>query len=201
MQLGVAMTISPKPRPASLATPPDAPTDDALLARIVAREHAAFALLVQRHTRRYYAVAYRCVFQRAEAEDIVQLAFLKLWENPAGWRKERGSAFTTWFYRVVINLCRDHLRRKRPLPLPEGFDAEDGHDNAEAMLTAEQQSRAVEMALRALPERQRTALVLCFYEGLSHQEAATVMGVRIKALQSLLMRGKTTLKEKLHDYA
>lgn len=201
MNYGVAMTTSPKPRPVSLVAPLDAPTDEALLTRIAAREHAAFALLVQRHTRRYYAVAYRCVFQRAEAEDIVQLAFLKLWENPEGWRTERGSAFTTWFYRVVINLCRDHLRRKRPLPLPEGFETEDGRDNAETILTAEQQSLAVDAALRALPERQRTALVLCFYEGLSHQEAATVMGVRIKALQSLLMRGKTTLREKLHDYA
>ncbi len=197
----VAMITSPKTRRVSLATPLDTPADEALLARIAAREHPAFALLVQRHTQRYYALAYRCVLQRAEAEDIVQQAFLKLWENPHLWRKERGGAFTTWFYRVVINLCRDHLRRKRPLPLPEDFDAPDTRDNAEAMLVVERQSLAVEIALRTLPERQRTALVLCFYEGLSHQEAATVMGVRVKALQSLLMRGKTTLREKLHDYA
>lgn len=177
-----------------------APDDAALLERIAAADHMAFALLVRRHTPRYYALAYRSVFRREEAEDIVQEAFLKLWRNPRLWRKEGGAKFTTWFYRLVLNLCHDHNKRKRPSPLPEAFDAADDGENAEEALANTRRGAAVERALQRLPERQRVALNLCFHEGMSNQEAANVMGIRLKALQSLLMRAKTELKEQLKDY-
>jgi len=183
-----------------VATQPDAPSDEALLERIVDGERPAFALLVERHTKRFYALAYRSIFQQAEAEDIVQEAFLKLWQNPGLWQKERGARFTTWFYRLVLNLCHDWNKRKRPSPWREGFDVADDADGADDALAQRRKSAAVENALRRLPPRQRTALNLCFYEGLSNREAAEIMKVRVKALESLLMRAKTQLKDELKDY-
>src|SRR4029450_1166697 len=100
--------------------------DHELLERIQAGSHDAFAVLVQRYTERFYRLAYRYVQNREEAEDIVQAAFLKLWEDPGKWQPERSSKFTTWFYRVVVNLCLDWQKKKRPLALdgevsePEG---------------------------------------------------------------------------------
>lgn len=188
------------PGGAFTATEPDVPSDEALLARIAEGERMAFARLVERHTKRFYAVAYRNVFHRAEAEDIVQEAFLKLWGNPEIWQPGRGAKFTTWFYRLVLNLCHDHNKRKRPLPLPETFDAPDTVVGAEEGMATQQRQKAVEGALRDLPERQRHALILCFYEGLSNREAAEIMGVRVKALESLLMRAKAQLRDTLREY-
>lgn len=198
---GMAVTQAQLPGGASAAVMPDAPSDDALLERIARGERMAFALLVERHTRRFYALAYRSVFQRAEAEDIVQEAFLKLWSNPGLWKKGKGARFTTWFYRLVVNLCRDHNKRRRPLPMPEEFDMADTSPDAEEMLLEHRLQAAIEQALRRLPPRQRDALNLCFYEGLSNREAAEILGVRVKALESLIMRAKAQLKEELKAYS
>ena len=171
--------------------------DVALLAAITAGDHAAFVQLVRRHTNRFYRLAYRFLSNRAEAEDVVQDAFLNLWEQPGRWQPEMGYAFTTWFYRVVVNLCLDRQKKKRPLQLIDDLPILDDRASQEETLLVSEQGRRVEAKINALPERQRTALMLCFYEGLSNQEAAEVMGVRLKALQSLLMRAKTTLKQEL----
>lgn len=182
------------------ATQPEIPPDEMLLERIASGERPAFALLVERHTQRYYRLAYRCVFQQAEAEDIVQEAFLKLWQQPGLWRKERGARFTTWFYRLVVNLCHDHNKRKRPVPLPEDWDGADSAPGADEMMDQARRQRAVEAALRRLPPRQQAAMALCFFEGVSNREAADILGIRIKALESLLMRAKGQLKQELKDY-
>ena len=175
--------------------------DDALLlTRIVSGEHAAFAQLVRRHSERFYRVAYRFTSNRTEAEDVVQEAFLKLWEKPQMWQAGKQTRFTTWFYRVVVNLCLDRQKKKKPLPLAENMEIEDTRDTQEVHLMHAQKQQVLEKHIAALPERQRAALNLCFYEGLSNQEAAEVMGLRLKALQSLLMRAKLTLKDRLTDW-
>lgn len=197
---GVAVKEAQIPGGAFAAVTPENPSDDALLARIAQGERIAFALLVERHTQRFYRLAYRSVFQQAEAEDIVQEAFLKLWSNPGLWKKGRGASFTTWFYRMVINLCHDHNKRKRPLPMPEEFDAADVSPDAETVLLERRRQAAIEAALRRLPERQRDALNLCFYQELSNRDAAEILGVRVKALESLLMRAKAQLREELKAY-
>ena len=162
--------------------------------------HQAFAALVERHTDRFYRLAYRYLQHKESAEDVVQEAFLKLWENPSLWQPERNSKFTTWFYRVVVNLCLDLRKRKRPESLADETSVIDERQPADQTMMRAQEQAALEKAIRALPERQRTALNLCFDEGLSNQEAADVMGLKLKALQSLIMRAKTTLKERLKDY-
>jgi RNA polymerase sigma-70 factor (ECF subfamily) len=174
--------------------------DHELLALIQEGSHHAFAELVQRHTERFYRLAYRYVQNKETAEDIVQDAFLRLWENPANWQPERNSKFTTWFYRIVVNLCLDWQKKKRPVALDEAMPLVDDRETADEAMIRIQEQRLLEKEIAVLPERQRTALNLCFDEGLSNQEAAEVMGVNLKALQSLIMRAKTTLKERMKGY-
>jgi RNA polymerase sigma-70 factor (ECF subfamily) len=179
----------------------DVTGDETLLARIRRGEHAAFAELVHRHTRRFYHVAYRFTQQREEAEDIVQDAFMKLWERPEMWQSERQVQFTTWFHRVIVNRCLDLAKKKTPLPLDPELEIVDSGAGQEETLSQHQRQRALEQAIRDLPDRQRTALNLCFDEELSNQEAARIMGLHLKALQSLLMRAKATLRERMKPYA
>ena len=174
--------------------------DQQLLGFIQDGSHPAFAELVRRHTERFYRLAYRYVQSKEAAEDIVQDAFLKLWEDPAKWQPGRNSKFTTWFYRVVVNLCLDVQKKKRPVELGEQMPLVDERETADQAIIRAQEERILEREIAALPERQRTALNLCFDEGLTNQQAAEVMGVNLKALQSLIMRAKTTLKERMKTY-
>lgn len=175
----------------------DAASDAELLERIAERDHGAFASLVRRHTARFFRVAYRFMGNRSETEDMVQDAFLKLWERPHLWQTGRNAAFTTWFYRIVVNQCLDFAKKRRPLQLLDDSWIEDDRQTHEKDMLDREKQMMLEREIAALPERQRTALNLCFYEGLSNKDAADIMGVRLKALQALLMRAKTTLKEHL----
>jgi RNA polymerase sigma-70 factor, ECF subfamily len=174
--------------------------DDELLALVQDGSGQAFAVLVERHAQRFYRLAFRYLQNREAAEDVVQDSFLKLWENPSLWQPDRNSKFTTWFYRIVVNLCLDQLKRKKPEALDDDSLVTDDHEPVDKMIMREQEQKMVEKEIAALPERQRTALNLCFDEGLTNQEAADVMGVNLKALQSLIMRAKTTLKERMKAY-
>jgi RNA polymerase sigma-70 factor, ECF subfamily len=174
--------------------------DHELLALIQDGSHDAFAVLVRRHTERFYRLAYRYVQTKETAEDIVQDAFLKLWEDPRKWQPERKSKFTTWFYRIVVNLCLDWQKKKRPVALDEKLPLPDEREMPDAAMIRAQEEKMLEKEISALPERQRMALNLCFDEGLSNQEAADVMGLHLKALQSLIMRAKATLKERMKAY-
>jgi RNA polymerase sigma-70 factor (ECF subfamily) len=174
--------------------------DDQLLALIQDGDGQAFAVLVERHTERFYRLAFRYLQNKEAAEDVVQDAFVKLWESPALWQPERNSKFTTWFYRIVVNLCLDALKKKKPEPLDDDSLVADDSRPVDEMMMREQQQKMIEKEIAALPMRQRTALNLCFDQGLTNQEAAEVMGINLKALQSLIMRAKTTLKERMRAY-
>ena len=174
--------------------------DQELLPFIQDGSHPAFAELVRRHTDRFYRLAYRYLQRKEAAEDIVQDAFLKLWEDPGKWQPGRNTRFTTWFYRIVVNLCLDWQKKKRPAPLDEELALVDEKEMLEVAAIQNEEQRLLEKEIAALPDRQRTALNLCFEEGLSNQEAAEVMGLNLKALQSLIMRAKATLKERMKPY-
>lgn len=172
-------------------------TDEQLAEQVREGDRSAFAQLVERHTDRFYRTAYRMLKNKGDAEDMTQTAFLKFWQQPQKWDPDKNVKFTTWFYRVVINLCLDHLKKQKPDSLPEDKFAADPEAIPEEALLKAKKQQVLEQFLKELPERQRTALNLCFYEGLSNQEAAEVMGIKLKALQSLLMRGKESLREKV----
>jgi RNA polymerase sigma-70 factor (ECF subfamily) len=175
-------------------------SDESLMRLIRQGSHQAFAILVRRHTDRFYATSFRITGNAAEAEDLVQDAFLKLWQRPDMWKDDKGAKFTTWFHRILVNQNIDRLRKTQRVAadnsvLPFVADSRVGPE-AETAMNEEQAT--IERAISALPERQKTALNLCFYEGLTNAEAAEAMGVKVKALESLLMRAKAGLKEYLN---
>lgn len=173
-------------------------TDEDLMTHIRNGQHPAFAVLVKRHTDRFYGLAWRLLHNDAEADDVVQDAFLKLWAQPTLFRRETNVKFTTWFYRVVSNMALDKLRTRRrwagDAPLEVMRDPAKGSDQA---YEEKQMQQLVAQALDTLPERQKLALSLCFYEGLSVTEAGQIIGVGDKAVESLLMRAKAGLRDEL----
>lgn len=184
---------------AAAATPAMAEESDAaLMRRVASGDHAAFSTLVSRHSGRFYAYAWRMTGHRGMAEDGVQDAFLKVWKNPHGFDPDKNIRFTTWFYRVLGNAIIDARRRSREQsdePALERAISSAALPDEEFEQGRRQQ--AVQAAINALPDRQREALTLCFYEGLSNADAADILDVKVKALESLLMRAKKTLKDQL----
>ncbi len=173
-------------------------TDESLMERIQHGDHQAFTVLVRRHSSRFYAAAYRMCAHVEEAEDIVQEAFVKLWNRPERWEASKGVKFTTWFYKVVMNTALDILRKRKDQVGSNALDfLPDPAEGADERLESMEQEDLIEAAIQSLPERQRTALNLCFYEGLSNAEAAEIMDVGVKALESLLSRAKAGLRDQL----
>jgi RNA polymerase sigma-70 factor, ECF subfamily len=172
-------------------------SDEMLMSRIKRGDHAAFSVLVRRHTKMFFAAAYRMCGEAQASEDVVQEAFLKLWQRPDAWDPAKGTKFTTWFYRVVTNLAIDRQRReKKRYVNPDVMNViPDRGPHADQQMQASEEEEILERAIDALPERQKAALNLCVYEGLSNKEAADVLGIGVKALESLLMRAKAGLKE------
>lgn len=174
--------------------------DGSLIREIQKGNHDAFTVLLNRHSKRFYSIVFRLVFERSHAEDIVQEAFLKLWDKPHLWKPAKQAKFTTWFYRIVINLCLDFIKKKKPLLLLEDMTIADNNPGQDALLDSRQKQVLLDALIKELPERQQLALNLCFYEGLSNKEAAEIIGVKLKALQSLVMRAKMTLKKRIKPF-
>lgn len=170
--------------------------DSRLMLRIAARDERAFAALVSVHHGRVYALCRRMIGDDAEAEDTAQEVFLKLWTQPTSWSPE-GARFSTWLYRVTANASIDRLRKRVPEPVETVPDLADDRPGPVASLHRSQVSVRVEAALARLPDRQRLALVLTYYQGLSNKEAATALEVNVDALESLLARARRSLKDDL----
>ena len=176
-------------------------TEDArLMARVATGDAAAFARLAERHVGRAHAVAVRMLSSREDAEDVVQDALGRVWRHAARFDAGR-SAFGTWFYRIVANGCLDRLRRKdflnkrtASVDIDDAPEIADERVTAEAGLLAAGRTRAVKAAVAALPERQRLAIVLCYFEEIPQAEAARVMGMNLKAVEALLFRARRSLK-------
>lgn len=172
--------------------------DEELVRRISEGDHGAFAQLVERHSKLFFSAAFRMTNNTEEAEDIVQDAYVKLWQKPERFDPSKGVKFTTWFYRVVTNLAIDQTRKRKPQVKSEVLDyMADDTPLADEQLSESDEQAVLEDAIQRLPERQRAALNLCFYEGLSNKEAAEVLEIGVKALESLLMRAKKALKDDL----
>lgn len=169
-------------------------SDTALMSQVAQGDQTAYATLVTRHANRFLRLAERLLSDRAEAEDVMQDAFTRLWQKAD--RFDANTArFTTWFYRVVSNACTDRLRRKKRLvALPEGWDTADPAPNADDVMAQDQRASQLNQVLRTLPDRQRLALTLSYYEELSNQEAAGIMDISVKALESLLVRARRHLR-------
>lgn len=162
-------------------------------------DQQAYRQLMNRHLRGVHAFAYRMLGSRAEAEEVSQECFLRLWKH-AGRYVARAKP-STWLYRIAHNLAVDRLRRRREGSAPEGLEEAATSERQSALVHDRQVARAVELALQNLPERQRAAIGLVHYQGLSNAEAAEVLGVGVRALESLLARARRQLKEQLAELA
>jgi RNA polymerase sigma-70 factor, ECF subfamily len=171
--------------------------DAELVRRVGAGDSRAAEALVRRHLPRMTALARRMLSDPAEAEDVAQEVFLRVWRNAASW-KEGQAKFETWMHRVAINLCYDRLRRKRETLDPDaGVDVADLSPGAVDGIAARERAVEVHRALDGLPERQRAAIVLCHFQELSNIEAAAALEVSVEALESLLSRGRRALRSQL----
>lgn len=171
--------------------------DESLMDLVLEQHHQAFAVLVGRRHKMFYAAAFRMMHTKEEAEDITQEAFLKIWQNPNIWKKGKGAKFTTWFYKIVINMCLDKLKKAKTIHVEVDEAFSTNAPSQEHVLQTIREKKILEKEISSLPLKQKTALNLCVYEEMSNKEAAQIMGIKVKALESLLMRAKAGLRDRL----
>jgi RNA polymerase sigma-70 factor (ECF subfamily) len=177
---------------------PELGEDELLLARLAEGDPSAFRLVVDRHLSMALGVARRVLRDEAEAEDVAQEAMLRLWRNATSLELGPGG-FRPWLRRVVTNLCIDRVRAGKHLTVVEELPEQSVPAGQFESLSNSESGRRVEDALKALPERQRLALTLFHYEGASQSEIAAALGVSDEAVESLLARGRRTLKTTLKN--
>ena len=168
---------------------------DELMHRITAGDEAAAKQMVRQHLPLVMSLAVRMLGNQQEAEEVAQDAFLKLWKQAAQWEPGRALA-STWLRRVAANACIDRLRARRSRAL---LDGEEQSVGARQQLDLEEKDlqSAMMAALEKLPERQKLALTLCYFEGLGQREAAGFMEVSEHAFESLLARARRGVKAEL----
>jgi RNA polymerase sigma factor (sigma-70 family) len=169
--------------------------DAALMTRVAAGDAGAFRLLVERHSAMIHTLAWR-MLGPADAEDVVQESFTRLWVNAKGWAPS-GGGLGGWLRRVATNLCLDRLRKPRMVGDDLLADHADATPLADERLDEARRHAAVAEAVRALPDRQCAAIVLTYYEGVPNAEAAAILGLGVKAVESLLVRARRGLTRNL----
>ncbi len=170
----------------------------ALLAAAGHGDSAAFGVLVATHLAAAVGTARRMLGDAAEAEDVAQEAMLRLWRNAATLELGPGGV-RPWLRRVVSNLSIDRIRSSRRVSVVAEVPEQPVAADQATGLEAADLSRRVQAALAALPERQRQALLLFHFEGMSQIEVGQSLGVSDEAVESLLARARRTLKSALKD--
>jgi RNA polymerase sigma-70 factor, ECF subfamily len=196
-RVGAVSQQSPvQPNPVS-ATPQPGPDDLELMQRIGRGDRSAYRQLVEAYLARVTRFAERILGSRSEAEDVAQETFLRLWTQAARWTPRAQPK--TYIYHVARNLCIDQLRKRRDTS--DSVDQQSAADRPSGLLYEKQTALEVGRALLTLPERQRAAITLVHYEGLTSAEACAVLEIGVEALESLLARGRRALREQLRALA
>jgi len=181
--------------------------DQILVERVQRGDKKAFELLVSKYQRKLMRLVSRLVYDQAEAEDVVQEAFIKAYRALPNFRGE--SAFYTWLYRIGINTAKNHLvtqGRKAPTSTDADVDEAEGFADAdglkdintpESLLLSKQIAQTVNAAMHALPEELRNAITLREIEGLSYDEIAEVMLCPIGTVRSRIFRAREAIADKL----
>lgn len=165
-------------------------------------DHAAFGRLVSRHLPSVHRYLTRLTATSADADDLAQETFLRLWSHAASYRPG-AVRLTTWLHRIAHNLAVDEFRKRRgddetrPGPEPEEQAIVDPLADPETQLAGQRLQRQLDAALEALPENQRAALLLCQVQGFSNAQAADILGVSVASLESLLARARRALRQRL----
>jgi RNA polymerase sigma-70 factor (ECF subfamily) len=192
-----------------MSTSPD--PDAALMLRVKQGDRDAFENLVEKYKQPVMNLVYRTLPDATEAEDLAQHVFLQVFKSAH--RYEVSAKFTTWLFTIARNLCLNEIRRRSRHPadsLDETFA--DGDDQPirqpedvktfsppETLLQGELEEK-IDQALAALPEKQRTAILMCRGDEFSYEDIAKVLECSVSATKSLIHRGRETLKQKLKPY-
>ncbi len=176
-------------------------TDEELVARSMGGDHDSFNQLILRWERPIYALAYRTIGREEDARDVCQETFLRAYRALPKFRRE--AKFSSWIYRIALNLCRDWARRERRTPvvqLPEDMDliemaaAVGPSESIEDLVARKDLTARVELAMARLPDEQRTAIVLKEYHGLTFQEIADLQGCPLSTVKTRLYQGLSVLR-------
>ncbi len=179
-------------------------TDEELVARSMAGDAESFNQLVLRWERPIYALAYRVIGRDEDARDVAQETFLRAFRALPGFKGQ--AKFSSWLYRIALNLCRDWIRRKKRTPIvdmPEDVDciemaADHGPvESIEDLVARNEMSRIVAEGMKLLPDEQRTAIVLKEYHGLTFQEIADLQGCPLSTVKTRLYQGLSVLRKHL----
>ncbi|TNE42540.1 MAG: RNA polymerase sigma factor [Alphaproteobacteria bacterium] len=170
--------------------------DETLIRAVAEGDAAAATLLVDRYLKEMTALAYRMLGNAFEAEEVAQDVFMKVWLQAPNWRYGEAK-LRTWMHRVAMNACLDRLRKKREVTGQEIPDRPDSRPNAIDQMVERERSQRVRTAIADLPDRQRAALTLCHYHGLSNKEAADSLSISVEAIESLLARARRSLRSAL----
>lgn len=172
--------------------------DAELIQRIAKRSNVAFQQLLASYLSDIVAFAMRYLKQQADAEDIAQETFLRVWNRADSWQPVEGASVRSWIYRIAYNLCMDQLRSRIDSTSIEDTDYAGLHtDQPEQRYETDERMQSLDAALQQLPVRQYTALSLHLSHGLSYEEAASSMQLSLQAFESLVARARRTLKKAL----
>ena len=173
--------------------------DAVLLARFAGGDQSAARALTDQLLPGALRQAWRMLGDQAEAEDVAQEAMLRLWKQAADWRAGEAKV-STWLYRVVHNLCIDRIRKRRPqVPVEDAPEPVDPDPSVLERMAETETSRAIADAIKTLPERQRQALILRHFEGLSNPEIGDALECSVEAVESLLARARRQLAKLMED--
>ncbi|PYR89705.1 MAG: RNA polymerase subunit sigma-24 [Acidobacteria bacterium] len=179
-------------------------TDEELVARSMGGDLDSFNQLVLRWERPIYALAYRVIGREEDARDVCQETFLRAFRALKGFKGQ--AKFSSWLYRITLNLCRDWIRRERRQPIaqaPEGVDLIElaseatPSESIEELVARREIGRAVARVMAELPDEQRTAIILKEYHGLTFQEIADLLDCPLSTVKTRLYQGLTVLRKQL----
>jgi len=182
-------------------------TDEELVTRAQAGDQESFNQLVVRWERPIYALAYRVLGREEDARDVCQDTFLRAYRALPGFKGQ--AKFSSWLYRIALNLCRDWIRRQQRAPvsqMPEDMDpaallAEtEPAESIEDLVARRELSAIVGQAMKALSEEQRTAIILKEYHGMTFQEIADLQGCPLSTVKTRLYQGLAQLRRHLERH-
>ena len=182
-------------------------TDEELVDRSRRGDVDSFNQLILRWERPIYALAYRVIGREEDARDVCQETFLRAYRALPGFKGE--AKFSSWVYRIALNLCRDWIRRQRRNPvqqMPDDIDvleqaaATEPSESVEDLVARRELSAVVEEAMALLPEEQRTAIILKEYHGMTFQEIADLQGCPLSTVKTRLYQGLSVLRRQLERY-
>ena len=168
-------------------------SDEALMARVAAGDERAFEGLLRRHLDRIHHYLRRLTGREADSDDLAQETFIRVWLKARTFRPGRVKV-TTWLHRIAHNVAVDHLRKAGRAAQAQVMEPPPDEVGPDALRQQAEARQRLHDALSALPESQRSAILLRHQQGLSNPDAAAVLGISVRAVESLLSRARRRLK-------